>query len=199
MSCVINASTTTGLVESADLSGTLELQSNGTTKLSVLSTGVSGTLIQGTAVASTSGTAIDFTGIPSWAKRITVMFSGVSSNTNAAYMMLQIGAGSIVTTGYLSTLSTIVAASAATTTNTTGFYCSNVQAATDVSNGNLVLTTLGSNSWVISGVLGQSGNARTVIVGGEITLSGTLDRVRITYSNGTDTFDAGSINIQYEG
>jgi len=27
-----------------------------------------------------SGTAVDFTGIPSWVKRITVMFSGVSTN-----------------------------------------------------------------------------------------------------------------------
>jgi hypothetical protein len=34
---------------------------------------------------------------------------------------------------------------------------------------------------------------------GTIALSGTLDRVRITTVNGTDTFDAGSINILYEG
>jgi hypothetical protein len=33
---------------------------------------------------------------------------------------------------------------------------------------------------------------------GTKSLSATLDRIRITTVNGTDTFDAGSINILYE-
>ena len=36
------------------------------------------------------------------------------------------------------------------------------------------------------------------ICAGRVTLSGALDRVRVTTVNGTDTFDAGSINILYE-
>lgn len=36
------------------------------------------------------------------------------------------------------------------------------------------------------------------IQSGDLLLSGTLDRVRITTANGTDTFDAGTINILYE-
>jgi len=41
MAVTINASTTTGLVQSADLSGSLNVQSNGTTVLGVTSTGAS--------------------------------------------------------------------------------------------------------------------------------------------------------------
>lgn len=57
-------------------------------------------LTQGTSQASTSGTAIDFTGIPSWVKRITVMFSGVSTN-GTSVPQIQVGAGSVTTSGYL--------------------------------------------------------------------------------------------------
>ena len=40
MAVTLNASTTTGLVQSADLSGSLNIQSNGTTVLGVTSTGI---------------------------------------------------------------------------------------------------------------------------------------------------------------
>ena len=52
----------------------------------------------GTAVASTSGTSNDFTSIPSWVKRITVMFNGVSTNGTSP-VQLQIGAGSVTAQG----------------------------------------------------------------------------------------------------
>jgi hypothetical protein len=80
MSVTINASTSSGLVQTADTSGTLALQGNGTTQFTVDSTGAYGQIKSGTAVASTSGTSIDFTSIPSWVKRITVMFDSVSTN-----------------------------------------------------------------------------------------------------------------------
>jgi hypothetical protein len=47
-------------------------------------------------------------------------------------------------------------------------------------------------------MMGFSNEARNNSIGGFVPLSGTLDRVRITTANGTDTFDAGSINILYE-
>jgi hypothetical protein len=37
------------------------------------------------------------------------------------------------------------------------------------------------------------------MTGGSIALAALLTAVRITTVNGTDTFDAGSINILYEG
>jgi hypothetical protein len=156
-----------------------------------------GSLVLGTAQNTTSGTSFDFTGIPSWAKRITVMLNGVS--TNGATFGVQLGNGSIVTTGYLGSVAELANAAAVigiTPTNLIGiaYY-------TAVSNfsGTCVLTNFSGNTWV-----GQSNGAWypqnvTSNGGGSIALSGTLDRIRLTTVSGTDTFDAGSVNIMYEG
>lgn len=142
-----------------------------------------------------TGTAVDFTGIPSWVKRITVMLSGVSTNGGSAFQ-IQIGAGGFTTTGYLSTGSS----GAVPNSITTGFMlCSNLASSTAQS-GISVLATLGGNVWVNSGSCGpNSGGSNQTVSNGNITLGGTLDRIRITTFNGTDTFDAGTINILYEG
>ena len=149
----------------------------------------------GTAVASTSGTSIDFTSIPSWVKRITVMFNGVSTNGTSA-VIVQLGAGSVETTSYLATQGIIITATPATAAYTTGFPVGG----TDVANtrsGQVIMTLLGSNSWISSAVI-KGGTGTMAYSAGDKTLSGTLDRIRITTVNGTDTFDAGSINILYE-
>jgi hypothetical protein len=161
--------------------------------------GNSGAFVLGTAVASTSGTSIDFTSIPSWVKRITVMFSGVSTN-GTSLMMIQIGAGSVTTSGYASGAWT---ANTANTANTTGFILGGGSGQTSgIYNGIIVLAALGSNRWIEAGTLGESSNPSSFggasVSGGNITLGGTLDRVRITTVNGTDAFDAGTINILYE-
>jgi hypothetical protein len=154
----------------------------------------SGAFVLGTSVASTSGTSIDFTSIPSWVKKITVMLNGVSTSGNSNYQ-IQIGAGSVTTSGYLSNAS----ASASATSITSGFLiCNNLTSGTNQS-GVAVFTTLGSNIWVQSSMVSPNSGSYNVCVGiGNISLGGTLDRVRITTVNGTDTFDAGSINILYE-
>jgi hypothetical protein len=198
MAVTINASTSSGLVQSADTSGEINLQSNGTTRLSVLSTGVSGTLVQGTAVTA-SGTSIDFTGIPSWVKRITVMFQGVSTN-GVSIVLIQLGSGSAETTGYLG--AGVSAAGAVATSNfTTGFGlgATGNTAASTVRQGAVIINLIGSNVWACMGSVADSGNAASTITSGTKTTSGTLDRIRITTVNGTDTFDAGTINLQYEG
>ena len=152
-------------------------------------------LVQGTAVNSTSGTSIDFTGIPSWVKRITIVFSGVSFS-GASGGLVQIGSGSITTTGYTSV--TVYSAS----TNTVGSFGSSsgfaigTGSAADTTMGHFVLTLVSGNSWVSSHTINRNGWG--VIGGGIVTIGGTLDRIRITSANGTDTFDAGSINILYE-
>ena len=152
-----------------------------------------------TAQASTSGTSIDFTSIPSWAKRITIMFSGVSLS-GTSLELLQIGAGSVANTGYLSTSTYLNGAGGATTTATTGFVVNSAGTATYAISGIVTLALINSstNLWVASGFLAFDNTAYTIGMAGTKTLSGTLDRVRITSINGTDTFDAGSINIQYE-
>jgi hypothetical protein len=155
----------------------------------VVSTMASSVITLGTAVVSTSGTNIDFTSIPSWVKRITVMLNGVSTNSTSNYQ-IQIGAGSITNTGYVS--------GCGAATSTTGFVVANNFTAANTLSGSAVLTTLGSNTWVNASVIGSSGGNAPTPATGYITLGGTLDRVRVTTVNGTDTFDAGSINILYE-
>jgi len=157
-------------------------------------------IVSGTAVASTSGTSIDFTGIPSWVKRVTVMFNGVSTN-GLTFLLVQIGAGSVTSTGYLSGGGVYNGGGAAVNTSTAGFIWRNASNAATTNYGSFVITLLGSNVWVAShnGYTNDNvGGASVVNGGGNVTLSGALDRVRITTTNGTDTFDAGSINILYE-
>jgi len=157
-------------------------------------TGV-GVLSSGTAVASTSGTAIDFTSIPSWVKRVTVMFNGVSI-TGGANFLIQIGAGSITSTGYVSSTGIVRGSTGLYQSSTAGFIAYN-GSSTYTHSGHFTITNVSSNIWVCSHVYGDSG-ADIMVGGGNISLGGTLDRVRITTTNGTDTFDAGSINILYE-
>jgi len=145
----------------------------------------------GTAQATTSGTSIDFTGIPSWVKRITMMFNGVSTNGISNYMV-RIGDGAISSTGYISTCQY----GTNNTQDTVGFVVSNGVTSTEVYTGNVVLLNMGSNVWSQNGTLGTS---LVRVSSGAKTLSGTLDRIRLTTVNGTDTFDAGSVNILYEG
>lgn len=163
---------------------------------SVTGTPVIGGLVSGTAV-SASGTSVDFTGIPSWAKRITVMFSGVSTN-GTSIPLIQLGdAGGIENTGYSTTAGSITGAATANTF-TTGFGVAAAHAAASLYYGVIELALLGSNNWTASGNLSIPSVAQTVFAGGK-TLSDTLTQVRITTVNGTDTFDAGTINIMYEG
>lgn len=201
MSTTLNASTSSGLVQSADTSGTLELQSNGTTQLTVASTGAYGTLKSGTAVASTSGTSIDFTSLPSWVKRITVIFNSISSNGTSAWQV-QLGAGSVTTSGYTSNATSTTSGSSASLSSTSGLLIASGVAAAAVHTGSMRINNISGNIWVADSTgTGLDGAAANVsrTGGGVITLGGTLDRVRITTVNGTDTFDAGSINIIYEG
>jgi hypothetical protein len=156
-----------------------------------------GALQSATSQASTSGTSIDFTSIPSWVKRITVMFNGVSTN-GTSIVLVQIGdSGGIETTGYVSTGSGMLNASNYTASSSTaGYYIASVLAANIIS-GHMILTKIDGNTWISSHTLKAATNI--VLYGaGDKTLSDTLTQVRITTVNGTDTFDAGSINILYE-
>jgi len=158
-----------------------------------------GRMTLATAQNSTSGTSIDFTGIPSWVKRVTVMFNGVSTNGTSA-VIVQIGAGSVTTSGYVSSSGNVYGANAtAVATSTVGMILQqNVAGSTRI--GHMIFTNISGNVWVASHSLGDTSSFITNMTGGgNVTLSGTLDRVRITTVNGTDTFDAGSINILYEG
>jgi hypothetical protein len=157
-------------------------------------------LVLSTAQATTSGTSKDFTSIPAWVKRITVMFQGVSTN-GGSVVQFQLGTSSgVITTGYLGSgmnAATVVASS--NYTSGFGTAASGQPASTIVLHGQIIISNISSNNWVASGIFGRSDGAGIFFSGGSIALGGTLDRVRITTVNGTDTFDAGSVNIMYEG
>jgi hypothetical protein len=150
-----------------------------------------------TSAPTTSGTSIDFTGIPSWVKRITVMFDGVST-IGTSQVVTRIGAGSITTSGYASSAANIVNTATSAGTRTDGFPIDDATSPSPLRSGIATLATLGSNKWVFSCVIGRA-DAVVSLSAGVVTLSGACDRVRLTTVNGTDTFDAGSVNIIYEG
>jgi hypothetical protein len=175
------------------------LKTNGSAVLGWGTALTQGTAITaGTSVASTSGTSIDFTGIPSWVKRVTVMFDGVSTN-GSSQIQLQLGdAGGFETSGYLGGAGYATSAFSA---NSTGFIYANTSSsdATDLRYGLFVFCKLSGNTWVESHTSYASSGAVVFVGAGSKTLSDTITQVRITTLNGTDTFDAGSINILYEG
>ena len=156
-----------------------------------------GVLRSGTAV-SASGTSVDFTGIPSWVKRITVMFSGVSLSGTSNYLIQLGDSGGIETTGYTSTGSFYNGSNQTSAlSSTSGFVINVASTASIITAGQMVLTLVGSNTWISA----HNTAISTTSVGngaGNKALSDVLDRVRITTVNGTDTFDAGTINILYE-
>lgn len=156
--------------------------------------GVSGTLVSGTAVASTSGTSIDFTNIPSWVKRVTVLGTEVSTNGTSA-LLLQIGDGSVNTSGYVGGN---FGNTNQTNTSTAGAVL--MQATNSASNSHsfaITFTLQTANKWVAAGTVTRNDGA-VWYVSSYKSLTNVLDRVRITTVNGTDTFDAGTINILYE-
>ena len=155
-------------------------------------------IVRSTAIASTSGTSIDFTSIPSWVRRITVMFDAVSTNGTSNWLVQLGDSGGIENTGYIS-VGTFVGSSTGASNYTAGFGLA-MSSAGHVGQGLIIFSNLTGNVWTASGSLAGSGSAAGFIYAtcGSKTLSATLDRVRITTVNGTDTFDAGTINIMYE-
>ena len=163
-----------------------------------------GVLTSGTAQASTSGTSITFASIPSWAKRVTLMLSGVT--ISGSTLILQIGSGSIETTGYSSTAfgvgntgNTVTALSGGTTFLT----LTSVAVSSGIYNGTVVLTLLNSstNLWTSNGNLAQTGGGFTGgfgSAGSKAISGGALAQIKLFTNSGTDTFSAGSINIIYE-
>jgi hypothetical protein len=188
----------TNLKNPSSGSNNIVLGTDGSTTLTKLT---GGALTTATAVNSTSGVSIDFTGIPSWVKRVTVMFSGVSTNGTST-VQIQLGTGAtptFATSGYLGSATAVIAASSAAELNTNGFRLQANTAAASTLHGISTLCLLSGNTWTQFGMMNTSDIARSGQSAGSISLAAALTAVRITTVNGTDTFDAGSINILYEG
>lgn len=193
-----NAANVTATIASA-VTATTQTAGDNSTKVCTTAFFQANKSVLGTPVASTSGTSISFTGIPTWAKRVTITFKGVGTS-GTSVKLFQIGSGSLLATGYLGLATNIQGAGNAVSANSTGFSLfSNI--ATDRTSGSIILTLENSstNSWCAQGNFSNSaGTSAAYTVSGTNSLGGALDRVGITTVNGTDTFAAGEINVMWE-
>ena len=207
MAVTINASTSAGLVQTADLSGNLSLQANGTTVATASSSGLaistynpSASLItSGTSVATTSGTSVVIaTGLPTWVKRISVILNGVGTNGTVGYLVQLGPSGSYTSTGYSGGGTRIGAGSGNPASSTAGFLI-NSGAIGGAKNMILTIDLVNTSFGYICSGTGYSASENNFYgTGGSVTLSAALAQVQITTTNGTDAFNAGSINILYE-
>lgn len=156
-------------------------------------------IITSAMVATTSGTAIDITGIPPWAKRISIILSEVSGSGTSS-QMLQLGTASgVETSGYIGNVSWLTANVSSTSTPAASFQLVNGVAATDMHSGVIDLVNIGGATWVMRSSLARTAsNIGFHFAGGRKVLSGTLDRIRLSTVGGADTFDAGSMTITWE-
>ena len=146
---VVGSGTNTGIFFSA-----------GQVSASLAGTSANIALVSGTAQNSTSGTSIDFTGIPSWVKRITVICDGVST-TGTSLVQLQVGTSSgIVTSGYTGTYGNLFANNSVQVSNATnGLVFGSGGSAAEARVGHCILTQLTGNTWVMSSTMGNTVNS----------------------------------------
>ena len=176
----------------------MPLELNGTTGVQ----GNSGAFVAGTAISPTSSTSIDFTGIPSWVKRVTVNVNNMSFTGGASRQLLQIGTGgSPTTSGYTANYTWISTNNSTVRSNNGGtigwFNFADEDA--DVYTGSYVITLLTGNTWICTGVGFVTGsNPGGNHLSGSVTLSGALNMVRFTTQSGTLPYNQGTINILYE-
>lgn len=192
-----NAATATALQTARNING---VSFNGTADITIP---VGITL--GTEQATTSGTSIDFTGIPSGVKQVTISLVGVSTNGTSPFAIQLGDSGGIEITGYTFhtfTTSTALNTSDLGVTGASFRLNATARVAADLYSGTfiLILENASTNTWGLSGSLVSSNGsaARMDIAAGMKATSAVLDRVRFTTIGGTDTFDAGVMNIAYQ-
>ena len=189
-------------------SGTTAYLTNGTTGQFLAANtsgaptwGTPGGITLGTPVNTTSGTSVDYTSLPAGLKRITVNFVGVSTSSTSQ-IVIQLGdSGGIEDTGYVSLMTRLADGSTVSSTTTGNGFSIYSTAAAAILSGSVVinLENSTSNTWCAQGNVGNTGALLAMsVTAGNKSLSAQLDRIRITTSNGADTFDAGQINISYE-
>ena len=161
---------------------------------------INGSLQLQSAVVTTSGTSVDIASIPSWVKRITVMFDSVSSD-GTSNLLLQIGdAGGIETSGYKSAVMySDVLGTATARENSNGYILVAGSVAAQSTSGCVTLTMQNASAftWALSGSFVAPGYL-TYSNSGLKSLSAALTQIRLTTVNGTDAFDAGEISVMYE-
>ena len=167
------------------------LTSNGTTWTSAAPATI---LTRETEKATTSGTSVEWTSLPSDITRITVVFNAVAGGTDVP--IIQIGdSGGYKTSGYTGRGSNIDEGTPSILTISTGFGTCQSNNGGSIT-GTMTINNISGDVWVAS-FNGVQTAGDMVIGTGVATLSATLDRVQLTTVGGA-TFSGGSVNIIYE-
>jgi len=154
--------------------------------------------LSATAVATTSGTTIDFGSLPSGIKEIKVCFSSVRLNSTDD-ILVQLGdSGGVETSSYVST-STLTSTGVNTLTATNGFVVNTAGTSGLIIHGVMTLVLLDSatNTWSASYSFGREGASGAIYGGGSKSLSGELTTVRLTSAGGANSYNGGTANITY--
>ena len=163
---------------------------------SKLASGAATQVIKGTVTATTSGTSVTFSSIPSGTKRIDIILNDVSDSGGAEFKV-QIGdSGGLETSGYKLSSARLEAGSQGVSTSTDSFVIQMSNSGATI-NGVMGLYLLDSTNhiWVNSHSFAKSGTAAGVSGGGTKTLSAELTQLKFFIDSGS--FDAGSVNIHY--
>lgn len=150
----------------------------------------------GTSKPTTSGTSVEFTDIPSWVNEVTFMWHLGSTSGTSPYL-IQLGSTTFQTTGYNSSGMIASGGGMNTLGSTAGFVLTQATAAANSVSGFATFKHMGGNVWVGTGSFALNASASNGFSAGGVTLSGALDRIRLTTVNGTDPLDAGTANISY--
>jgi hypothetical protein len=160
-------------------------------------------IVQGTPTAS-SGTALTYSSLPTWVKRITISIASLQATGGSIAPLVQLSTSSTFkTSGYLGAIAAspnAVAPNANNLANGFATYLPAVWSTSIVLHGTITLTLLNASTylWTAAGNISRSDSSNSATMSGSVTLTGTLDGVRL-FIDGTQTFTAGSINIIYEG
>jgi hypothetical protein len=146
--------------------------------------------------ATLSGSSTVISGIPSWARRVTVTIQNLST-TGTNVLLMQAGhSGSLQTSLYSGLGSDYVASNTSTGQFTWGPATSFV--VTGSYDGRFVLERMGTtNTWVGSGNIANTSSGKFHMCVGEVALQGTLDRIGLLVT-APQTFDAGTMCVAWE-
>lgn len=146
---------------------------------------------------SLSGSSVSFTSIPSWVKRITVVFAGATMS-GSDQLLIQIGPSSgVVTSGYGSSSAgvTVLGPTAVVTSSTAGFIVYKQNATT--LNGVMTIYPTGSSDNYVASHAASSASAAGFSGGGVVSSPGGVSIVRLR-PTGTNTFSGGEVTLFYE-
>lgn len=150
---------------------------------------------------TTSGTSVEFspsdgTGIPSWAKRVTVILFGVSTSGAQGFKMQAITSGGVVTSGY--TCVSIYASNGINAAPWSDRFFDTGSSASTLASGRIECLNVGGNNWIESASICRFNDNANQLVTGSAALSNQMIGIRLS-TNGADTFDAGSVALLIEG